>query len=84
MQGYKILFPIKKYFGKALKKYYDKEKDGNAKYKQVGYVNAKLKMWRQCKNAGRFEVTDAFLLTLSTRLKWEKHVMDVSALLWNK
>ena len=44
MQGYKILFPIKKYFGKALKKYYDKEKDGNAKYKQVGYVNAKLKM----------------------------------------
>ena len=39
MQGYKILFPTKKCFGKALKKYYDGEKDGKAKYKQVGYVN---------------------------------------------
>ena len=27
MQGYKILFPTKKYFGKALKKYYDREKE---------------------------------------------------------
>ena len=70
MQGYKILFSTKKGFWESIKKerHHDKETDGKAKYKQVGYVTVKLKMCCGCKDAGKSEEI-YFLLTFLMRLR---------------